>query len=71
MIDINSLSESDKGRGVIYTSRLGDRVEVGRITSWNERYIFVRYHQQILPVRQPRFGDTSEATPAECLEFES
>jgi hypothetical protein len=42
MIDLNSLTESDLGRGVVYTPRTGPR-EDGVITSWNDKYIFVRY----------------------------
>lgn len=38
MIDIKSLTEKNKGQKVLYR---GD--EEGVITSWNDRYIFVRF----------------------------
>lgn len=43
MIDISKLTEADKGRGVVYRAASGDKGEDGVISSWNERYIFVRY----------------------------
>lgn len=41
MIDITKLTEEDKNRKVIYTD-FGKKEE-GRITSWNDTYIFVDY----------------------------
>ena len=40
MIAIGSLSESDRGRWVIFR---GDRKDRGRIKSWNERFVYVVY----------------------------
>jgi hypothetical protein len=42
MIDVATLDESCKGRGVTYVHRHGRR-EFGTISSWNETYIFVRF----------------------------
>jgi len=58
MIAIASLSESDKGRSVVYTPRVGPR-EDGVITSWNDRFVFVHY----------RSGDTAKATDPRDLDF--
>lgn len=46
MIEIKELKPSDKGRVVKYKSTVmpGDYYEYGKITSWNEEYIFVDYH---------------------------
>lgn len=49
-IQLNKLTESDKGRLVVYTpfedcdSNLKER---GVITSWNDMYVFVRYGSDI------------------------
>ncbi len=43
MIDIKSLKESDTNRKVIYKKPNG-KSEEGRITSWNDRFIFVDYY---------------------------
>lgn len=40
MIDITKLTDADVGRGVVYAPKR----EQGAITSWNEDYVFVRYH---------------------------
>ena len=50
MIDISKLAESDKGRAVTYTAGHGDK-EFGVISSWNDRFVFVRYHHLIDPGR--------------------
>lgn len=42
MIDINKLTEKDKGRWVKYTDGSG-RSELGRLKSWNDTFIFVVY----------------------------
>ncbi len=42
MIKINELKESDKGRNVIYHREYCEQ-EVGQLSSWNEKYIFVRF----------------------------
>ncbi len=73
MIEIDKLTESDKGRPVRY-SRFRHR-EYGRITSWNETYVFVRYYEKHISDAQgnveviPRYGETSEATSPNDLEF--
>lgn len=41
-MEIKSLKGVDVGRKVVYSCNLTDKEE-GVITSWNERYIFVRY----------------------------
>jgi hypothetical protein len=41
MINIEELKETDKGRLVSYSD--GIKTEIGRITSWNSRYIFVDF----------------------------
>lgn len=44
MIDLASLTKSDVGRGVVY--RPGHPwvpPEDGNISSWNDKYVFVRY----------------------------
>lgn len=69
-INISSLTESDKGREVKYTTY--GSVEYGRITSWNERFVFVCYHTKISGgIPTPRYGTTSEATSPGDLEFAS
>jgi hypothetical protein len=56
MIDPN---ESDIGRAVIYRDLGGKgKIEEGRITSFNDRYVFVRYN-----------GHTSAATSRADLEW--
>lgn len=68
MIQISELTEADKGREVRY--RTYGRIEYGRITSWNNTFIFVRYHIIIEDsISRPRYGSTSEATSPEDLEF--
>ncbi len=42
MIDISKLSESDKGRKVRY-HREFCKEEVGELSSWNGKYVFVRF----------------------------
>ncbi len=65
MIDRNELS---KGMEVVYIpSHVKDRMyktyehEYGRISSWNDKYIFVRYNE----------GDTAAATDAKDLHIKS
>jgi len=41
-IAISKLTESDKGRWVLYVGMAGER-EQGRIESWNQSFIFVVY----------------------------
>ena len=42
MIDIKSLKEENKGKWVVYNDGVR-RPEVGKIKSWNDKYIFVVY----------------------------
>ncbi len=42
MLDIESLSDADMGRAVIYTDGTG-QIEQGHITSWNKSFVFVDY----------------------------
>ena len=42
MIPISRLKESDIGKEVTYVSYPNNR-EIGHITSWNEKFIFVNY----------------------------
>ena len=42
MIDIATLTKEDKSRNVVYKSGTGQE-DYGQITSWNDKFIFVRY----------------------------
>lgn len=42
MIEISSLTEKDVGRNIIYHREYCKR-EVGTLSSWNDKYIFVRF----------------------------
>lgn len=53
-----SPTDSDIGRKVVYRREWCD-VEYGRITSFNEKYVFVRYGQ----------GETSQATEYGDLDW--
>jgi len=44
MIAINLLTEKDIGRWIIYKSTGGDKVERGRLKSWNKWFIFAVYN---------------------------
>ena len=69
MIVIVDLKDSDKGRLVIYRSRGGDKVQRGRISSWNDTFIFVNYENY--PDIAPGFyNPTAAATSLEDLEYE-
>ena len=66
MIDIEKLKESDVGRWVKYTNSAG-MFEVGKIKSWNGRFIFVVYK---CGGEWFRFKDfTGQATRPEDLEY--
>lgn len=43
MIDISKLTDKDVNRLVVYTPYVDAKVEQGRITSWNDKFIFVDY----------------------------
>lgn len=72
MIDISKLTESDKSREVRY-SRPFCCIEFGKITSWNDKYIFVNYHTMMGAVGPTviNVGDTSAATDPKDLTFTS
>lgn len=42
MIKIESLTQNDVGRNVVYHRNFCKR-EVGKLSSWNDRFIFVRF----------------------------
>ena len=42
MIDISKLTETDKDRNVIYHREFCDE-QVGKLSSWNDKFIFVRF----------------------------
>lgn len=70
MIELKAMASGDEGRQVKYESYA--TIEYGRITSWNERFIFVRYHTKVNKATGrsvPRTGETSEATDPRHLEF--
>jgi hypothetical protein len=58
MIEISKLTENDKGREVAFNSQ-GPEREFGIISSWNERFIFVKYNS----------SQQSQATRPEDLRF--
>lgn len=60
MIDVSKLKEEDKGRLVTYQAHIAATPEHGRITSWNETYIFVDYQNV----------GRGQATPASRLTFQ-
>ena len=58
---IEELKEEDKGRAVTWQERKGiKRREFGVITSWNDRFVFVRYGSDL----------HSKATNPEELTFD-
>jgi hypothetical protein len=59
MIPIESLTDADKGRKVVYQKWPIMRRERGVISSWNESVIFVRYGADL----------TAKATRPEDLEW--
>jgi hypothetical protein len=67
-IEIAKLEDRHRGRPVTYRSS-GAKVEHGTITSWNDKFIFVRYHAVVWPEFRQRLGETSEATDPEDLEW--
>ena len=58
MIDIKTLKESDINRRVIYRNKVG-KIKEGRITSWNDKIIFVDYYD----------NGMGSATNPDYLEF--
>jgi hypothetical protein len=59
MINPDGLTPEHKERLVVYTPHEGARPEQGRITSWNERFIFVDYDNT----------GRGQATPPSKLDF--
>lgn len=70
-IKIKELTKEDLGREVKYTAfEEQEEVEFGRITGWNDKVVFVRYHLRITNGEEhPRYGETSEGTDPDDLEF--
>jgi len=70
MIKITDLKDSDVGRLVIYRSKGGDKKERGKISTWNDMFIFVNYenYPEICP---DFFNPTAAATSPEDLTFVS
>lgn len=58
MIYIDKLTEKDKGRNIIYHREFCNR-EVGKLTSWNQKFVFVRFK-----------GPTGEACEPADVSFE-
>ena len=59
MIDKSKLTEKDIGRNVIYHREFCKREE-GKLSSWNDKYIFVRFK-----------GPNGEACEPEDITFSS
>lgn len=55
-------TEADIGRGVVYTGNYNGPLEYGVITSFNDKFIFVRYSKQ-----HP--SQNGQATAREDLEW--
>ncbi len=58
MIEISKLTEKDVGRNVVYRREFCD-MEVGKLSSWNDSFVFVRFK-----------GPTGEACEPEDVSFE-
>lgn len=70
MIDITTLTKGvDEGRPVVYTASGGEKTEVGTISSWNDRVVFVAYLAQLKPMPSIRWNAPREATDPADLEF--
>lgn len=66
MINLVDLKDSDIGRLVTYRSWGGDKVQRGKISSWNDEFIFVNYINY--PKIAPEFyNPTAAATSPEDL----
>jgi len=59
MIEIAKLTEKDIGRNVTY-HRQFCRIEFGKLSSWNSKYVFVRFK-----------GPNGEACEPEDVSFDS
>ena len=65
MINIKTLKETDIGKWVEYRSSGGEKVERGKIKSWNDKFVFVVYSCN---EEWDRFQDfTGESTRPEDL----
>ena len=58
MINISELTEKDIGRNVLYHREFCES-QVGKLSSWNSKYVFVRFR-----------GPTGEACEPEDVTFE-
>jgi hypothetical protein len=58
MIELSKLTEHDRGREVVFDSP-GSKMEFGIVSSWNDRFIFVKYNG----------SQQSQATNPEDLRF--
>jgi len=58
MIDISKLTEEDFDRNVIYHREFCEK-EVGKLSSWNHKFVFVRFK-----------GPTGESCEPEDVSFE-
>lgn len=67
MIKIESLTEEDKGKRVMYTGKFKGKWEEGVIKSWNDKYIFVVYACGSAWAKHKNF--TGVATPPEDLVY--
>lgn len=61
MIDVKKLTPSDINRKVVYSAYEGAKLEEGRITSFNNKFVFVDYQNV----------GRGQATPPDKLEFVS
>lgn len=69
MIDIAKLTDEDVGREVKYHRPYCDP-EWGKITSWNDNFVFVNYHTRLRDgVLSHMTGSTSQGTEACDLVF--
>lgn len=59
MINPEELKPEHKNRLIVYKSHEGSRPEQGRITSWNDKFIFVDFDNT----------GRGQATPPSKLEF--
>lgn len=67
MVDIRKLTEKDIGKWVSYTGYPSGEIEIGKIKSWNDKYIFVVYR---CANEWGRFKEyTGVATRPEDLKF--
>ena len=69
MIKIKDLTDNDVGRWVIYRSNGGDKVERGKIKSWNDTNVFVVYNANNNWDLDHWKDYTAPATRPEDLEF--